>query len=74
MANEVVTPKPKWKEREFWFTIGAYALGILTMLGYLTPEQSTAVSHAASEIAGSLIVGASAFGYNLSRGIAKKPT
>ena len=72
MANEV-TPKPRWKEREFWFTLGGYALGTAVMLGYLTPEQSSTISTAASEIAGSLIIGLSAFGYNLSRGIAKRP-
>jgi len=70
MANEV---KSKWLEREFLLTLVGYAIGIVTTLGYLTPEQSSTLVEAASQFAGAVIIGLSAFGFSISRGVAKRP-
>jgi hypothetical protein len=63
--------KAGWKTTEFWLTIAAMLLGILAALGYITPEQQTALNAALVQILGGLMVALSAFGYQLSRGTAK---
>ena len=64
--------KPGYKTTEFWITITVQLVGLVAVLGYVTPEQSSAISQAAVQIGGAVSMVAAAFGYNLSRGIAKR--
>jgi hypothetical protein len=47
-------------------------VGLAAALGYLNPDQSSALTQAATQIGGVVSMVAAAFGYNLSRGMAKK--
>jgi len=76
MADVTTTPttpvKPGYKTTEFWLALFAQLLGLLVLIGKLTPEQQSALMAAAEKLAAAIVMGASAFGYTLSRGIAKK--
>ena len=67
-----IPAKPGYKTTEFWITITVQLVGLVAVLGYVTPEQSSAISQAAVQIGGAVSMVAAAFGYNLSRGIAKR--
>lgn len=69
MAEENV--KPGYKTTEFWVTVVCQLIGILSLAGIITPEQSTDLSAAIQQIVAAVVMGASAFGYSLSRGNAK---
>jgi uncharacterized protein (DUF697 family) len=62
------------KTTEFYLALFGSVLGVVVTLGWLTPEQSTELAAAAEQIAGGLITALSVFGYNISRGNAKKNT
>lgn len=64
--------KPGWQTTEFWVTLVVQLVGLFAALGYVTPDQSSALSQAAVQIGGAVSMVAAAFGYSLSRGIAKK--
>ena len=64
--------KPGWKTTEFWVTILIQVIGFAAILGYITPEQQGAMGDAITQIAGAVSMVAAAFGYSLSRGIAKQ--
>jgi hypothetical protein len=64
--------RPGYKTTEFWVTISMQVVGLVAALGYLTPDQSSALTQAATQIGGVVSMVAIAFGYNLSRGMAKK--
>jgi len=71
--------KPGWKTTEFWVGgVIPQILGLLILTGVITPEQQTViqggteiVAESGTQIYGALISMASAFGYAVSRGIAK---
>lgn len=63
--------KPGWKTTEFWVSITA-AAGILVLLGYITPEKSSALTEASSQIIGSIMTAVPVTGYALSRGRVKQ--
>jgi|GEM_PF-1085520 len=71
--------KPGWKTTEFWLgAVIPQLLGLAVITGVVTPDQQVVVQEGAEVVAesGSAIWGAainiaSAFGYALSRGIAK---
>lgn len=64
--------KPGYKTTEFWVTIAVQIVGILTTTGMFTPEQAGAITDAVIQIGGLVAMIASAFGYSLSRGSAKR--
>jgi hypothetical protein len=64
--------KPGYKTTEFWLAIASQLLGILVVLGVITPEQQDAFAGALQHIAGAIMMVGSGFGYSLSRGIAKR--
>lgn len=64
--------KPGYKTTEFWITILAQVIGILTTIGAFTPDQADVLAQAVTQIAGIVVMVAGAFGYSLSRGMAKK--
>ena len=67
MADEATDVKPGWKTTEFWLSIVTAVLGIVVMLGYITPEQSTTLGTAISSIVGGVMTVISTIGYALSR-------
>jgi len=69
MADEA---KPGYKTTEFWVTVVCQLIGILALAGVFTAEQSAALTESITQIVGAVVMGASAFGYSLSRGNAKK--
>lgn len=64
--------KPGYKTTEFWVTLIVQILGILVLLGVITPEQQDALAKAVAQGAGAIAMALSAFGYARSRGQAKK--
>lgn len=60
------------KTTEFYITILTGVLGIAVTCGLLTPDQSSALVASALQISGAIATAIAAFGYNLSRGNAKK--
>lgn len=62
--------KTGYKTTEFWFTVILQIVGALVVLDVFTPEQGTAVE----QLVGALVMVLSAFGYSLSRGLAKQGT
>lgn len=64
--------KPGFKTTEFWVTIFLQLVGMLATLGLFTPDQADAVTTAIPQIGGVVTMLGSAFGYQLSRGSAKK--
>ena len=63
--------KPGYKTTEFWVSVITGVTGLLVVTGTLNLEQSTAIGEAAQSISGAVIAVASAFGYAISRGLAK---
>ena len=63
--------RPGIKTTEFWVSIFAAAMSILTTSGVFTPEQASTTVGAAIQLGGLVGVVGSAFGYSLSRGRAK---
>ena len=64
--------KPGHKTTEFWVTIFIQIVGLVAALGYLTPEQSSTIVEAITQLGGIVAMVAAQFGYSLSRGTAKK--
>jgi len=64
--------KPGHKTTEFWVTIFIQVVGLVAALGYLTPEQSSTIVEAITQLGGIVAMVAAQFGYSLSRGTAKK--
>ena len=71
--------KPGIRSTEFWVTLALQVVGILLLTGIITPEQAGVLQEAAPEAANLYTQGfalvtmvLSAFGYSISRGIAKK--
>jgi len=64
--------KPGHKTTEFWVTIFIQVVGLVAALGYLTPEQSSTIIEAITQLGGIVAMVAAQFGYSLSRGTAKK--
>lgn len=60
--------KPGYKTTEFYFTIVLQIVGILVMTGVFTPEQQESIDG----LVGSVVMVLSAFGYSVSRGLAKQ--
>ena len=67
-----MTEKPGYKTTEFWVTVMLQIIGLTAALGYITPEQAEVLSDANVQLGGIVMMVAGAFGYNLSRGIAKR--
>lgn len=59
------------KTTEFWASLAASVLGILTTLGVFTPAQAGELAQGAASIAGAVITAGPIVGYALSRGKAK---
>lgn len=64
--------KSGFKTTEFWVTLISQLFGILATTGVLTPDQAGAMGEAAVQLAGLIAMVASAFGYAISRGNAKR--
>jgi len=64
--------KPGHKTTEFWVTVFIQVVGLIAALGYLTPEQSSSIVDAITQLGGIVAMVAAQFGYSLSRGAAKK--
>ena len=71
--------KSGYRTTEFWVTLVSQVVGILLLTGVVTPEQSEVLGIAAgkgggiaNEVIGIITMVGSAFGYNVSRGLAKK--
>lgn len=59
--------KPGYKTTEFWFTLVLQVIGVLVMLNVFTPEQQQTLE----VLVGAVVAVLAAFGYSLSRGLAK---
>ena len=64
--------KPGYKTTEFWVTLIAKVVSLLVILGVFTPEQASVTMKVVILLGGITGMVASAFGYSLSRGAAKK--
>lgn len=65
--------KPGIKTTEFWMgLVLPQVLAMLALFGVFTPDQAEALQASATQIVGGIVSGASALGYNLARGQAKK--
>lgn len=71
--------KPGWQTTEFWLTLATQVVGILLLVGVISPEQSQVLNEAMPQIAGGvgeliggIMMAAGAFGYSRSRGEAKR--
>jgi hypothetical protein len=62
----------KWMEREFLLTIVSQILGILMLVGVVTPDQGQVLGEASGQIIGGLVAVISGGSYAISRGLAKK--
>lgn len=67
-----VPVKPGYMTTEFWVTIIVQVVGLAAAAGYITPDQSGVLSDATVQLGGIVTMVAAAFGYSLSRGLAKK--
>lgn len=72
MAEGDVPVKPGYMTTEFWVTITCQLIGLVAAMGYITVDQSNVLLQAATQLGGLVVMVGSAFGYNLSRGQAKK--
>jgi hypothetical protein len=72
MANGEIPVRPGWQTTEFWVTIATMIISILGMSGYITPDQQTVLTDASIKLGALVVMVAAAFGYSLSRGMAKK--
>jgi nicotinamide riboside transporter PnuC len=61
------TMKSGWKTSEFWTAILSSLVGIMVVLGWITPEMQGALSEAIAQAAGGLISIVSIVAYILSR-------
>ena len=57
---------------EFQISLGTAIFGVLVALGVITPEEASAYNGIVGQVAGAVITAASALGYSVSRGMAKK--
>ena len=64
--------KNGWKTTEFWVSIAACLAGIGSTMGVFTPEQASTTVQGIAQIGGVFAMVAAAFGYNISRGNAKR--
>jgi len=64
--------RPGYRTTEFWVTVAIQIIGILATTDVLTPEKADSVTRAVTQIGGVVAMVASAFGYSISRGMAKK--
>jgi hypothetical protein len=64
--------KSGWKTTEFWRGIVIEVIGLLAVLGVFTPDQADVTTQAATQLSGLVAMVASVFGYQISRGNAKK--
>ena len=73
MANGV-GPKPGYYTTEFWVTILCQLVGLAAFVSpaFITVEQADVIVRAITQLGGIIAMVASAFGYSLSRGAAKK--
>lgn len=67
-------PKPGYHTTEFWVTVLCQLVGLLAFVSptFITTEQANVLVQAITQLGGIVAMIASAFGYSLSRGIAKK--
>ena len=63
--------KSGWKTTEFWLTAFTNILGIVAATGAVTPDQSSQLTQGIIQLGGVIASVASAFGYSISRGMAK---
>lgn len=73
MPGPIPSPKPGYKTTEFWMSIAAHVIGIAVIAGGVTEVQGETMVSQGQVIAGALVNLAAAFGYNITRGMAKRP-
>jgi hypothetical protein len=61
-------PKPGWKSTEFWITVSVTLASLAWGAGIVDPEGASN----ADKVFGFICSAAAAFGYTISRGLAKK--
>jgi len=64
--------KPGIKTTEFWVSVVVGFIGLLASAGVFTPDQASTLTEALTKLGGLVVMVASAFGYSISRGAAKK--
>ena len=64
--------KSGYKTTEFWVSVIVAGIGLAVSLGFFSPDQQTALVEAVEKGAGLFAMVASAFGYSVARGEAKK--
>jgi len=69
---QIQTQKEGYKTTEFWVTIITLLIGIAATTGVITGDQTNALSDAVVQLGGIIAMVGAAFGYNLSRGVAKR--
>ncbi len=63
--------KTGWKTTEFWSAVVSQIVGLLIVLGILTPDIADVFKDATAQIVGGIIMAVSGVGYAISRGLAK---
>jgi len=66
--------KPGYKTTEFWISVLTAGVGVVAAAGGFTPDQVTAVGDLITTGGGLIAAALAAFGYAISRGLAKKDT
>jgi len=59
--------KPGFKTTEFWVTMGIQLVGFMALMGWFTPEQSSALTTAVTQLGGIAAMLLTAFGYTKGR-------
>ena len=54
---------PAWQTTEFWVTFITNIVGMVTLLGYVTPENAETITAALIQIAGAVLMLATSFGF-----------
>ena len=63
--------KPGYKTTEFWLSLSTSVIGLLVILGVITPDKSSEMMEIVRQVIGVVMLVLPQFGYTLSRGNAK---
>ena len=63
--------KSGYKTTEFWISLGTSVVGLLVLLGIITPDKSTEIMTIIQQVLAVAMIVLPQFGYTLSRGKAK---
>lgn len=59
--------KPGIKTTEFWYTMGAQMIGLLALLGYLSPDEAEPMGKAVESVVGGVFMALTGVSYIIGR-------